>query len=491
MPQYSDGTQVSKTEWDRLLEAIPASYVIWKDGSTYRGECNVKDGTDYSDSDFTTVIEDILSVLTNGGSIFLRRGTYSGHDIDVTTDYITIRGEGDGTILELDADDVMFDVKGADVWPDTLRRFYLRDLKIVGYGSSHTQPAVSLDYTDWCYVNNVHFEECYDGIYDNHGSNTFFIGNHFYAWYRYAINHYNSESVILGNSMDISKAADEGDVSKKGLACVGGENVIANNIFEGVYGAAGDGVVISGTKNVIVGNQFRQCDRWGLVLSDTCQWSTVTGNNFAVNGDDGLQVSGDNNTITGNEFYDNTDYGLYVAVGAENNIVLSNGYHGNTTGCINDLGTNTKVPTVPVLNILDDTDGNATLSNLGDHLTISCADGQDVTTRFNFVIPNCFQELVTAKLYVASPCSGGTVLRWNATTDFGAADEAYNVHSDSISATDTTLAADKFESLDLSAAFTGIAAGDRVGVAFEREGAHANDTLGAVLHVHSFLLRYV
>lgn len=92
---------------------------------------------------------------------------------------------------------------------------------------------------------------------------------------------------------------------------------------------------------------------------------------------------------------------------------------------------------------------------------------------------------------MVSPYAGDTVIRWNAATDFVTADEKCNAHTDSIPSTDTTVAANEFKALDLSAAFTGIAGGDSVGVACQREGNYANDTLGDVLHVHSFVMRYV
>jgi hypothetical protein len=141
--------------------------------------------------------------------------------------------------------------------------------------------------------------------------------------------------------------------------------------------------------------------------------------------------------------------------------------------------------------IHDATDAQATVSNLGDLLTISCADGQDVTVRWNVHVPQEYQHTVAAILDVASPCTGGTVMRWNMATDFAGRDEVYNVESDSIAATDTTLAANAHEYIDVSAAFTGLDPGDQIGVAFQREGSHANDTLGAVLHIIGFHLQYV
>jgi len=47
----------------RLSESIPASYTIWKDGTTYRAECNIKGGTDYSGTDVKTVIEAAINAL--------------------------------------------------------------------------------------------------------------------------------------------------------------------------------------------------------------------------------------------------------------------------------------------------------------------------------------------------------------------------------------------------------------------------------------------
>jgi len=67
MPQFSDGQKMNEAlVWNRLIESIPASYVVWKDGDTYRAECLLKDGTDYSGTDASAVIQDALDALTAG-----------------------------------------------------------------------------------------------------------------------------------------------------------------------------------------------------------------------------------------------------------------------------------------------------------------------------------------------------------------------------------------------------------------------------------------
>lgn len=65
MPVFSDGQKISAAlVYDRLIQSMPATYVVWKDGSTYRAECLVKGGTDYSGTDATTVIQAALDGLT-------------------------------------------------------------------------------------------------------------------------------------------------------------------------------------------------------------------------------------------------------------------------------------------------------------------------------------------------------------------------------------------------------------------------------------------
>ena len=104
MPQYPDGTRIHKAEWDRLLEAIPSSYSMWKDGTTYRAECNFAGGTDYSSLDATTVLQNAGAL---GGKILLKAGTYVFNTPPVIPEDVSvvIEGEGiDATILKAGTD---------------------------------------------------------------------------------------------------------------------------------------------------------------------------------------------------------------------------------------------------------------------------------------------------------------------------------------------------------------------------------------------------
>jgi hypothetical protein len=94
MPQYPDGTRIHVAEWNRLLEAIPSSYTLWLDGTTYRAESNVSGGTDYSNADFPTVFQQAVDALpTEGGTIHLKGNIFEGY-VELDRDGIILEGEG-------------------------------------------------------------------------------------------------------------------------------------------------------------------------------------------------------------------------------------------------------------------------------------------------------------------------------------------------------------------------------------------------------------
>jgi len=86
---------------------------------------------------------------------------------------------------------------------------------------------------------------------------------------------------------------------------------------------------------------------------------------------------------------------------------------------------------------------------------------------FSFGVPADFSSLTTVKIWGIEKGTNTPTLDWTATTDFGADGEAFNNHSDSATADGEALVADQKEAIDISAAFTGLAAGDSVGVIFQ------------------------
>jgi len=74
-----------------------ASYTIWKEGSTHYAK-DAFGQIDYSGSSFTTVTNNAINALTNGGKILFREGLYEiDGQITISNNMITLEGSGWGT----------------------------------------------------------------------------------------------------------------------------------------------------------------------------------------------------------------------------------------------------------------------------------------------------------------------------------------------------------------------------------------------------------
>jgi len=119
MPQFSDGQKISEAlVWNRLIESIPASYVVWKDGDTYRAECLLKDGTDYSGTDMGVVLQSARDALPNyySGTILIKAGLYIAKTkVTIPNDsHLKIMGEGmHNTIIRWDTTETWNESVGA------------------------------------------------------------------------------------------------------------------------------------------------------------------------------------------------------------------------------------------------------------------------------------------------------------------------------------------------------------------------------------------
>lgn len=102
-------------------------------------------------------------------------------------------------------------------------------------------------------------------------------------------------------------------------------------------------------------------------------------------------------------------------------------------------------------------------------------------------IPTNFQGLRSAKI-VGLPNGTGN-MHYIVATSFGASGEAKGANTDSIATTLVAVTDNQIIAIDIAAAFTGIAAGDFVGVNFTRDGDHASDTI-TDFTVFGLLLEY-
>jgi len=270
-----------------------------------------------------------------------------------------------------------------------------------------------------------------------------------------------------------------------------------------MYGGIGIYLRDTTNYNIIVNNIIHDNGGTGISLTESCNNNTIAGNSIINNGleadvtYDGIQlnVDADYNNIQGNTIRTTVAanrhrYGINIAAASCTlNLVKDNDlYQSGFTGLFNDAGTNTRLPSFMVP-IFDDTDANASLSNVGAHMTVEMADGQNVFVRFNFRVPNDFQQLVRARIVVIPQGTGD--LNWGVLTEWGVCDEEFNLADDAIALHVEGVAATILECLDINAALEGIIRGAHVGVAFNRDSADVADTVGAAVDVVQFWFQYV
>ena len=125
-----------------------------------------------------------------------------------------------------------------------------------------------------------------------------------------------------------------------------------------------------------------------------------------------------------------------------------------------------------------------------DYAAAECVDAQTNDIFFSVPIPAGFVSLTKAVLVIISKGTGN--LRWLADSIFAADGESYIANGGSIAAANIAVTANQVKELTLQAGtlLTGLAAGDRLGLDFSRQGAHVDDTVTASVFVLGLLLEY-
>jgi len=267
---------------------------------------------------------------------------------------------------------------------------------------------------------------------------------------------------------------------------------IEGNFMYNVGGLGGGGIYAEAATNlsIIANYMYGTLDildiNYGIYL-DGISDALISDNYIISFDDDGIFLTGDSddNNMDGNKITLCTGYGINISVATCNdNFVGRNYLLGNTAGCINDLGTDTRLPEITAY--VTDPDGN-----VGRHPAIVLTDGVDVTVRFEIHIPSRFQEMVRARCVVV-PAGNGN-MRYGVEVEFGkiCADERYDTHTGTVAPYENVVGMSLLECVGMTAALTGIGQGDDVGLEFTRYGAHANDTVDANCYLLKLNMQYV
>ena len=90
--------------------ASESSYTVFVDGDVIKARNEVSGNIEFSDSDFSTVMQQLIDSLVNGGTILITRGLYTvTKTINIVNEAVYIKGEGRGydiygTVLKLAAE---------------------------------------------------------------------------------------------------------------------------------------------------------------------------------------------------------------------------------------------------------------------------------------------------------------------------------------------------------------------------------------------------
>ena len=110
--------------------------------------------------------------------------------------------------------------------------------------------------------------------------------------------------------------------------------------------------------------------------------------------------------------------------------------------------------------------GTGVVYAYGDFITNSLGSGE--YWRTSLKVPPDFVSLTSCKIILIPRGTGN--YQWSADTDFGTVGEACTTHSDNTSAGSTAITGTIIKEADISAAFTGIAPNDYVGITFTITG---------------------
>jgi parallel beta-helix repeat protein len=239
----------------------------------------------------------ITALSASGGEIIILNGTYNiTAKINVTKDNVSIRGNGNATILKR-----MFNSSAAEGVITLTGRSgcNIANLQIDGNKTSYTSNNNYGIYLNGSSNNNTITGNTYNnnsyGIRLGSSSNNIVIGN--------TCNNNNSYGIYLSNSSNNNTITG---------------NTCNNNNQYGIY-------FTSSSDNTITGNTCNNNSSYGIYLSTSCDNNTITGNTCNNNNSAGIYLNSscNNNTITGNT-YNNNGTGIYLFTSCNNNTVTGN-----------------------------------------------------------------------------------------------------------------------------------------------------------------------
>jgi len=507
-----------------------ATFIVAASDSEHKYEADYFcDGT----NDHVQIQAALDALPASGGEVHLLDGTYNCADEVVLNSYQTLSGCGRNTLLTTSSAHDMIEAVGGDGSEKV--GIIVKGLALDG-DSGASYDGINFDYVDQSKVLRLWITGCDDGIDLHYSDFNQVTGNYIWDNTKHGIWLDNSDHNAVTENICRHHPATKNEIRLTSAEY----NVVANNecydnqytaielqsgsdyctvVGNKVSGSTDTGIDIASYFCTITANVCIENGEHGIYVSAP-YWVIIADNVCFKNGENGIQlynaidfvVSG--NVCTANSqdadvtysnicvdtcsdglVHDNIcrigweantpSYGIELDNSNRIDVFNNDLYTSGTTGAYLETGcTDTALPEIYIP--FPEPDGN-----IGTHPALVLTDGSDITGRFEVLIPMDFTELVTAEVIIVPGGTGN--LRRSVSTNWGkiCSGENYNTSTDSIAAGEVVVTISDLACIDIADAFTGIAAGDSVGVEFTREGSHANDTVNADCYLIGFRLQYV
>jgi parallel beta-helix repeat protein len=300
---YIKQTEISSIKTQRFV--IGTSTAGWT-----AADCDyLCDGT----ADQTEINAAITALPATGGEIVILDGTYNiTAKINVTKDNVSIRGNGNATILKRMYNSATYE---GVITLTSRSGCKIADLQVDGNKSSYTQFYNSGIYLDTSSNNTVTGNTCNNNSYgirlESSSNNNTVTGN---------ICNNNEYGIRLGSSSSSNTFT--------------GNTCNSNNY--GIY-------LGSSSNNTVTGNTCDNNNNYGIYLTNSSN-NTVTGNTCDNNNNSGIYLgsSSSSNTFTGNTC-NNNEYGIRLGSSSSSNTFTGNTCNSNNYGIYLDNSSNNTV----------------------------------------------------------------------------------------------------------------------------------------------------
>ncbi|MBW2672003.1 MAG: hypothetical protein JRD89_01140 [Deltaproteobacteria bacterium] len=331
----------------------PASYIVFKEGSTIYAKNGTTGEIDFSGTDAATVMQAAIDALTSGGVIFIKAETYYlTAPITIAKNNLIIEGEGERTLItQADGQNLAYFFKLSGPTTHTPTYIKIRNLRLEGNYNNNTNTigigAPPDRHPDYIWVQNCHIAH-FSGECIKARGNVWTVTNNYISESKTnVVYHSGADSIYANNQIGGASGASGSCFYGSALSHI----IIANNKIFGaqdyhIYLDAPYRCVIAG--NIIGGTaptpQYDSLHLRSYTAGRT--YCVITGNLFYGADRDGVRLHGnpvDYNVIVGNLFDGYGGSAVREVDAPDYNLISGNQFQNITGSPVVKLGANTKV----------------------------------------------------------------------------------------------------------------------------------------------------